>query len=267
MAATAPLDRVFLFGDSLTEMSWDENGLAAQLANLYTRKLDIQNRGLSGYTTRWALPILKQWFPKKDANEPKVQLMTVWLGANDSTIPGEPQHVPLPDYLSNLRQILSLIRSPSSPYHSPTTSLILITPPPFYPPDWRQVRLSRGLPDRDDREQSNTRAYADAVKQLGEEEGVPVVDAYSAIWDAAGKSEDGLGPFFTDGVHLTAKGYKLVVDGVRDVIATHYPSKHWDALPLLWPYWRDIPAGALGPEFATADIAVEQLATGGVEPF
>ncbi|GAA5994136.1 hypothetical protein JCM11641_003833, partial [Rhodosporidiobolus odoratus] len=252
---------------SLTELSWGENGLAASIAAEYTRKLDVMNRGLSGYNTRWAVPCLKEWLPKKDSDEPKTQLMTIWLGANDSALPGEPQHVPIDDYTSNLREIISLIRSPTSPYHSPSASLILITPPPIYPPDWAIVRASRGLPDRPDREQSNTKAYAEAVKRLGEEEGVPVVDAYSAIWDAAGGKEGNLKPFFTDGLHLKVKGYEFVVEGVKRVIAEHYPAKHWDQLPLLFPYWRDIMTGALGEEFASAEIAVEQLAKDGAEPF
>ncbi|GAA5885218.1 hypothetical protein JCM6882_009523 [Rhodosporidiobolus microsporus] len=265
--ASVPLDRIVLFGDSLTELSWDERGLAAGLAAQYTRKLEVQNMGLSGYTTRWALPCLKQWLPKKDASGPKTQIMTVWLGANDSALPGEPQHVPLDEYTSNLREIVALVRSPDSPYHSPSTSLLLITPPPFYPPDWIQVRISRGLPPHDDRKQENTKKYVEAVKKVGEEEGVPVVDIFTPIFEAAGGKEEGLKPFFTDGLHLNEHAYKFVVDGVSAAIAKHYPEKTPDQLPLLFPYWRDIPVGALGPEYATADIAVEQLATGGVEPF
>ncbi|GAA6029252.1 hypothetical protein JCM8097_003588 [Rhodosporidiobolus ruineniae] len=262
-----PLDRILLLGDSLTEMSWDEHGLAASLANHYARKLEVTNMGMSGYTSRWAKPCFEQWLPKKDSAGPKTALATLWLGANDASLPGEPQHVPLDEYISNLRSIISLFTSPSSPTYSPETSLILITPPPFHPPSWLKVRISRGLPPRDDREQSNTRKYGEAVKALGKELGIPVVDAYTPIWKAAGGKEENLEPFFVDGLHLTAKSYAYVFEGVKAAIAEHYPEKHADRLPMLFPYWRDIPIGALGPEYATADIATEQLATGGVEPF
>ncbi|GAA5848286.1 hypothetical protein JCM8547_004469 [Rhodosporidiobolus lusitaniae] len=267
-AATLPLDRIVLLGDSLTELSWADEGLAASLAALYTRRFEVANKGLSGYTSRWALPCFKEWLPKKD-DPSKTAILTLWLGANDSALPGEPQHVPLSDYVANLRTLLSLLRSPTSPYHSPSTSLILITPPPFHPSSWTHTRVQRGLPEFCDRSLENTRKYVEAVKELGEREGVPVVDAFEPIWKAAGEREEGLEEFFTDGLHLNAKSYAFVVEGVKSVIAQYYPDKHWDKLPYLFPYWRDIPTGALGPEYATADIAVEQLAKkdGGVEPF
>lgn len=150
------------------------------------------------------------------------------------------------------------------------------------------------------------------MKEVGREEGLPVVDAFEAVWEAAGGREEALEEFFEDGLHLLPKGYNLVVEGavlslffpssspfflpcsqyffsleadllhflpsrlfptslpfqpplrpphplvlpapsaptgVKSVITTHYPHLHWDTLPTLFPYWRDIPTGALGEEF------------------
>jgi hypothetical protein len=75
-------DQIILFGDSLTQRSWDldQGGIGARLAStsipmwattatfqrlhnapdLYVRKLDILNRGFSGYNTDWALPVWEQ---------------------------------------------------------------------------------------------------------------------------------------------------------------------------------------------------------------
>jgi hypothetical protein len=75
-------DHIILFGDSLTQRSWDidQGGIGARLAgtwtpmwvttatfhrlrnapDLYARKLDILNRGFSGYNTDWALPVWEQ---------------------------------------------------------------------------------------------------------------------------------------------------------------------------------------------------------------
>lgn len=75
-------DQIMLFGDSLTQWSWDldQGGIGARLAgtsipmwattatfqrlhnapDLYVRKLDILNRGFSGYNTDWALPVWEQ---------------------------------------------------------------------------------------------------------------------------------------------------------------------------------------------------------------
>lgn len=82
--ATHYQDTIVLFGDSLTQMSWDPElgGIGARVAgepssfvvslaidlslarcdivDLYARKLDVLNRGYSGYNTDWALPVLKQ---------------------------------------------------------------------------------------------------------------------------------------------------------------------------------------------------------------
>lgn len=43
-----------LFGDSITQYSFATKGWGAQLANHYQRKVDVVNRGYSGYNTAWA---------------------------------------------------------------------------------------------------------------------------------------------------------------------------------------------------------------------
>ena len=59
MAANV-MDTILLFGDSITQWGWQPQGFAQRLANAYTRKLDVINRGLSGYNTDWAIPIFEQ---------------------------------------------------------------------------------------------------------------------------------------------------------------------------------------------------------------
>lgn len=80
MAANV-LDAIMLIGDSLTQGSWDLNGIGARLSCqfpfprlrgkakeltdqvdsvVYARKLDVINRGLSGYNTEWAIPVFEQ---------------------------------------------------------------------------------------------------------------------------------------------------------------------------------------------------------------
>lgn len=72
-------DVIMLFGDSITQKSWGPglNGFGQRLTGEcacpifqatsihgatddYARKLDVLNRGLSGYNTEWAAPIFKQ---------------------------------------------------------------------------------------------------------------------------------------------------------------------------------------------------------------
>ncbi|BGP45844.1 hypothetical protein JCM10450v2_001679 [Rhodotorula kratochvilovae] len=257
---TAQLDRFICFGDSLTELSWGENGLGASLAFLYQRKLDVLNRGLSGYNSDWSLHCLKQWLEPASSSGPKTQLMTIWLGANDAVLPGEPQHVPLARYEANLRAIVALARE-----RAPEAGLVLITPTPFHPDGWLDERVRRGLPRTHDRKPERTREYADAVKRLGGELGIPVADAYTPVWQEMQRlGEEKEGSLFTDGLHLTAGAYRHVVEAVKNAIETTYPEKSWDALPLLFPQWREIP---LGSNFATADKAVAATAAARTDPF
>jgi len=58
-----------------------------------------------------------------------------------------------------------------------------------------------------------TKAYSEEVKKVGEAENVPVVDAWSRIWEAAGKDKEAVKVFFTDGLHLGKFGYEVNATG------------------------------------------------------
>jgi lysophospholipase L1-like esterase len=207
---------------------------------------DVVNRGLGGYNTDWGLEAFKrvgpelsllaeewaegkvltyktrsartraQWFPRKEENrQSKIQLMTIWWGANDATLPGQTQHVPLDRFRSNIREMVSLVRDePASPYYSPETSIILINAPSFYPEHWLDERVKKGLPREHDRDLEVTRRYAEEVKSLGEELGVPVADAYAAIAREVERvGEDDPTAIWSDGLHLTSTSYAAVTKG------------------------------------------------------
>jgi lysophospholipase L1-like esterase len=54
-----------------------------------------------------------------------------------------------------------------------------------------------------------TKTYAEEVKKVGEAEEVPVVDAWTGVWEAAGKNKEAVKAFFTDGLHLNRAGYEV----------------------------------------------------------
>jgi lysophospholipase L1-like esterase len=141
--------------------------------------------------------------------------LIVWFGANDAVLSDQIQHVPLATYKQNLKTILNLVRDPASPYHSPTTELILITPPPIDPPAWAAevARKTGGQQVGVDRTTDNTRRYAEACREVAQEEGVPCVDAWSAINDQAQRIGGSLEPFMYDGLHLNSDGYRIVSKG------------------------------------------------------
>lgn len=126
-------------------------------------------------------------------------------GANDATDPGDRQHVDISKYAENLHTIISLVTSPTSPYYSPETRVILITPPP--------VNLAQG-PQFSNRNNVNTKAYASQAVRVAEEMNVPVVDVWSLFWKWGKGEETALAPLFTDGLHLTAEGYKVIVSNI-----------------------------------------------------
>ena len=165
-----------LFGDSITEMGEVQDygyAFAPALRSTYIRRLDVVNRGFSGYTSRLALKILPDFMP--DPSQAKVRLMTIFFGANDACLPGEAQHVPLAEYASNLEAI---VRHPSVVQHE--ARAILITPGPV-----NEYQLA----NPGGRTAANTKKYAEACREVGAKLKVPVVDLWTTFMRAAGWRE------------------------------------------------------------------------------
>lgn len=143
-------------------------------------------------------------------NVPKIQLLTIWLGANDATIPGEQQHVPLPKFKHNLSNMIHMVRDPWSEWFSPETRIILFTPPPVNTYQWLEFLRTCDPPkEYTDRKFEITKEYAEAVKEVGTQENVPVVDTWTLLWESCGKEEKNLSKFCTDGLHLNEEAYKV----------------------------------------------------------
>ncbi|KDR81821.1 hypothetical protein GALMADRAFT_240048 [Galerina marginata CBS 339.88] len=236
-------DVFMLFGDSITQGGWepDRNGFGQRLSHVYARKLDVLNRGLSGYNTEWGIPVFEQCIAKsRDTFAPKVRMLVIWFGANDACILPSPQHVPLPKFSANLKHMVSLIKSPTSQYYSPSTRIILISPPPVNTLVRRADLEARNPPLKLDREFEVTRAYAEAAQKVAKEEGVGYVDVWTALWEAAGKEEKGLEKVLSDGLHLNAEGYRVLYDELMTTIEKDYPELHYDNLKPVFPPWNEI---------------------------
>lgn len=106
---------------------------------------------------------------------------TVFFGANDSCFPLKEnnQCVPLPEFKDNLKKI---VHHPVVRAHNP--KIIFITPPPI--DEARQLMIDQrgGYPRR--RTAENTKVYADAVKEIAKELGVPCCDLWTAFARVAG---------------------------------------------------------------------------------
>ncbi|KAF2763282.1 SGNH hydrolase [Pseudovirgaria hyperparasitica] len=246
-------DQFILFGDSLTQQGWSqERGFAflAQLGDDYVRRLDVVNRGFSGYNTTQALAILPRIIPHP--NHAKVKLLTIFFGANDASLPhaSNNQHVPLQTYTANLRSILT---HPSITAHAP--HIILITPPPI---NEHPMAHDPGVAGPA-RRAACTKAYADAVITLGLEMRVAVLDLWGAVmarvgWDAGGGVGGGevvlpgslerarepvLDGLLHDGLHFSPEGYRVLYEELVGLIAERWPELRPEALPFVLPGWTE----------------------------
>ncbi|KAI0781316.1 SGNH hydrolase [Trametes elegans] len=239
-------DAFVLLGDSLTQYGFEPNGFATRLASAYIRKLDVINRGFSGYNTDWIIPVFEQIFATQHQQQhvPPVRLLTIWFGANDAALPPSAQHVPLERYKANLSKLIRALRSPESPHYSPDTRILLLTPPPVDAARWAECLAGFNGTDVQppDRSLEATRQYAEGAREVGVQEGVAIVDVWTKVWDAAGRNEKKLGPFFSDGLHLSSKGYTIVYDALVAAIAENYPEHHYDRLQTVFVTFDQIVA-------------------------
>ncbi|KAI7226844.1 hypothetical protein KC330_g8663 [Hortaea werneckii] len=189
------MDQIILFGDNLTEQCFNQYqqpttfAWGAALSALYARRLDIINRGLSGYNSTQALRALPLCLP--EPTQTSLRLLTIAFGTNDARIPHSPggpdQSVSVPEFVRNLRDMGS---HPAVRAHEDTVKFVFITPPPV-----DERRLARADAEKYGslvmggklrRRADRTAEYAKAVRELGIELGVPVCDVWSAMVRRAG---------------------------------------------------------------------------------
>ncbi|KAI9886495.1 MAG: hypothetical protein M1823_001675 [Watsoniomyces obsoletus] len=211
----------------------------------YVRRLDIINRGFSGYNTSQGLKALPEFMPTPE--QAKVSFMTVFFGANDACLPdsgeGKSQHVPLERYRENL---VNIIEHPMVKAHNPR--IILIAPPPV-----DEYQFGR---DKKDRRAEHTKAYADVVWEIGTAHDVPVIDLWTLFMTKAGWSREGtalpgskdttkneaLRMLLSDGVHLAPEGYRILYDELQEVIRGNWSDQVPDQLPWVLPAWQEAPS-------------------------
>ena len=171
------------------------------------RRLDVVNRGFSGYNTTRALAVLPHFMPRPEQDRIRFMVCFTWrrpsrraamadldtsrktifFGANDACLPGGStgQHVPLKEYVQNLKKI---VHHPS--VQAQSARLLLITPPPVDEYASEAAESLQGLTTEVLRTAEHTKKYADACREVGENLGVAVLDIWSIIMDRAGWAPD-----------------------------------------------------------------------------
>ncbi|CAK6434846.1 unnamed protein product [Pipistrellus nathusii] len=218
--------RVLLFGDSITQFSFQPGGWGASLADKLVRKCDVLNRGFSGYNTRWAKIILPRLIRKGNALDSPVAV-TIFFGANDSALKEEnpKQHIPLDEYVANLRSMVQYLRS----VDVPEGRIVLITPPPLCEAAWERECLAQGC--KLNRLNVVVGEYASACLQVALDCGTDVLD----LWALMQKDGQDFAPYLSDGLHLSPRGNEFLFSHLWPLL-----EKKVSSLPLLLPYWRDV---------------------------
>ncbi|EGX96851.1 GDSL Lipase/Acylhydrolase family protein [Cordyceps militaris CM01] len=256
MAVSYP--QVVLLGDSLFQFSVETDegfSFEAALQSRYSRRLDIVNRGLSGYNTANVLEYFDRLFPKKTPSSPEIKYLVILLGANDAVLPlpSTWQHVPLEQYGENLCKIID---HPRIRAHNP--KILLVTPPPLDEIKTAEDDKAEGHPCSI-RHAAVSAQYSQKARDVAARyENVTLIDLYQVLMDKAidmvpgdyekggplpGTPENGKRAGFKkllpDGLHLGGMAYKEFYKIVWPHIGhewLHLPEG--DRAGYMFPDWR-----------------------------
>ncbi|XP_072313945.1 isoamyl acetate-hydrolyzing esterase 1 homolog [Eucyclogobius newberryi] len=219
--------KLLLFGDSITEVSFQPNGWGADIANKLARKCDVINRGLSGYNSRWARILLPRLLGVPGSTESHFAAVTVFFGANDAALKDEKpqQHVPLQEYAENLKELTKILASSGVS----ADKVIFITPPPIHEQTWEKECIIKGCALN--RVNAVTGQYAQACVEAAAQSGVDVLD----LWTLMQKDGQDYSEYLCDGLHLSQKGNQFVSEQLWMLL-----QRRVEHLPLILPYWADV---------------------------
>lgn len=260
MAHPNPLtsDKIILFGDSLTEQSWNQDfsfNISPALQHEYFRKLQILTHGYGGYNSEHARHILEPMLSAETAGGSRIKLLVIFFGTNDAVEASNTrQHIPIQHYAKNLRllTIKALDRG---------IDVILVGP----------ALVGKHVLDHSN---EMNRTYSQAVKQVAQEQDVPFVDLWTAFQTYTGSSSksgdhpggnesvganrtnnltDLLAP---DGVHFSGQGYHIYYKLLLRTIRESFPPLRTENLPTVLPHIFDIDEADL-PESLWRPVATK----------
>ncbi|KAL8102198.1 hypothetical protein AgCh_026917 [Apium graveolens] len=188
-----------------------------------SRVADIVLRGYGGWNSRRALQVLDKVLPKTTDVQP--DLVIVYFGGNDSTKPhpsGLGPHVPVAEYMENMKKIARHVMSLSE-----KTRLIFLSSPPVNDVQFCQIYGVK----LEELQRTNelSRIYAEACVEICKELNIKVID----LWSVLQKQDDWSTVCFTDGLHLSPEGSKMVANEILETLeeADWEPNLHWKSLP------------------------------------
>ena len=254
VAPKAPYRRnkIVLLGDSITQLSFSASlsGWGSYIADIYQRRSDVFNRGMSGYNTDWYLQYLQTEEGQYDVfgsmnminngvqanehgdgvseSESDVKLVTIFFGANDASCPKlNPRHrVPVSRFKTNLKSLVQLCKE----NFGNQVRIIFITPPPVHHESRLKYQVDRyGDKATGDLERNMDLAsqYAVAVEDVAKELQYPCLNIFQSMQDAIpgeGDEEEQLwSKFLSDGLHLSREGNMFVGQQLKTLVDEVFP--------------------------------------------
>mmetsp|Transcript_10604 Transcript_10604/g.17286 ORF Transcript_10604/g.17286 Transcript_10604/m.17286 type:complete len:275 (-) Transcript_10604:166-990(-) len=218
--------KAVFFGDSITQHGSNSalDGWVCKFVDWWVRRVDVINRGFSGYNTAWARMIVQDTVVVE-----KPDLVFIFFGANDAIDETVLQHVPLAQYKDNLLFIVNTLQK-----KLPNAQLVIITPPPIWEPKLKSMNIMKSKKPELDRTNERTLEYVQVCKALGKQYQIPVVDAWTALGGATNNRAD----FLSDGLHLNNSGNKRLFEAVRSTLTKALGNK-WvpEYMPMHMPEW------------------------------
>lgn len=200
----------------------------------YTLKLDVLNRGVSGYNSNNLLYVLPEVLAAEHVpGKSEIKLLTIFIGTNDAldTI----QAVPLDKFRANIRAMTSMALAKG-------IQVILIGPTLH-----DQAANKKVSQDGIIASSAKNRKYSQTVELVAHELNVPFIDLWSAFVREGGWTEEKIldnsvscEEFLPDGIHFSPTAYRVLYDEIINCINRNYPELKLVALQRKLREWRDV---------------------------
>lgn len=222
------IPHALLLGDSQTQLGWADAGWVSQLSAQYVRRLDLINRGLSGYNTRMLLTVLPDILKHEDLK--RVEAVTLMMGSNDASFPdtNPEQAVSLEEFGENLLKIISMLLNNGIK----KDFIILISPPPILPDKWTKFRNScPGTEYKNCKDNDLTKKYAAEVGKVASRLSITFIDLFSAMMQSCN-----LDQALYDGLHLGRDGAAVLCNLLTPELDRRLGARD----SLVFPEWREM---------------------------
>jgi lysophospholipase L1-like esterase len=238
-----------MFGDSITEYAFNQFPgeskepqfcLGAGLQQAYARKLQILQRGFSGYTSRDAVPLAKSILKTEhdDVSETKkIKIAYVFFGTNDARKNGKSsenrQSIPLHDYIFNMRSIVEEFLERNIP--------VIVIAPGLHSQELWDKNQPQDLITGDYRDNKTNKMYQDAlVEAITDVPVIPLYDIMEKWLKTNSNNPDDYSTLLSDGIHYKGTGYRILYDAIIDAIETYYNKASPSTLPYRFPIYNEL---------------------------